>query len=662
MRKLHRKIKIKPSPDDVYKEVQYMKKRVLGLIMAFVLLLSLCPAGALRVQASETFDLAVTINTLDVDQKETTSRGGAVGLSKSTVSLGDTVTVTATPYEGYELFVIAYGEGIIYHRDGNPDLNTNTFTVSQTSSGNKIDYVTVVFIETGEITYVTLTLDLPALGAVSEAPEGGAAANVVLRYDNEVTVTRANWYTEGGIAPKTFEEGRNYFAEIELTAADKYFFTDDTTVTLNDMEVVDTEVYQDGAVLLVDTECITASEHYLWLGETQVTTANKDDILGDGLAQFLPDSETLVLDGPAITGQHERYYQIYASGTDLTIKGNAVLDNHYGGICVLDGCLTIDADINASGPFEAVFATNEVHIKGGTISTNSGAAGIASSETVIISGGNINAAADFYGIDAPRVEVTGGTLNAVATGGCGIDLEGDGLYISGGNVSIYGRECGICLDDAVLQIDNTVVSVIIDSGDRAIKPSEESALILGSSLQITEPVNAVVTGNDILNGTEYTKRIVIKGAGASAGGKWKKNAAGWWYQRPDGTYPKNQWEKIDGKWYHFDEKGYMQTGWLKLSGKWYYMNSSGAMQTGWQKISNKWYYFNDSGVMQTGWQKISNKWYYFNDSGMMQTGWKTISNMPTARSSTWSSLTPPPTTAWTTSAPCARRPCSRPPR
>ena len=129
----------------------------------------------------------------------------------------------------------------------------------------------------------------------------------------------------------------------------------------------------------------------------------------------------------------------------------------------------------------------------------------------------------------------------------------------------------------------------------------------------------------------------------SAGG-WKKDSKGWWYQRADGTYPKNQWEKINGKWYHFDASGYMQTGWLKLGGTWYYLDSSGAMVTGWQHIGGQWYYFNSSGAMltgwqtiggqkywfnasgamQKGWQNISGKWYYFNSSGAMLTGWQTI--------------------------------------
>ena len=112
-------------------------------------------------------------------------------------------------------------------------------------------------------------------------------------------------------------------------------------------------------------------------------------------------------------------------------------------------------------------------------------------------------------------------------------------------------------------------------------------------------------------------------------GGWKKDSKGWWYQRADGTYPKNQWEKINGKWYHFDASGYMQTGWLKLDGKWYYFNpgDDGSMVTGWKKLDGKWYYFNtgNDGSMVTGWQTLGGKRYYFSSDGSMMTGWQKLS-------------------------------------
>ena len=104
---------------------------------------------------------------------------------------------------------------------------------------------------------------------------------------------------------------------------------------------------------------------------------------------------------------------------------------------------------------------------------------------------------------------------------------------------------------------------------------------------------------------------------AEATGKWIKDSRGWWYKRADGTYPKNQWEEINGKWYHFDASGYMQTGWQKIGNVWYFFNAGGDMVTGWKKISGKWYYFSTSGAMATGWKTISGKTYFFKSSGAM---------------------------------------------
>lgn len=60
---------------------------------------------------------------------------------------------------------------------------------------------------------------------------------------------------------------------------------------------------------------------------------------------------------------------------------------------------------------------------------------------------------------------------------------------------------------------------------------------------------------------------------------WIKDGTGWWYQRADGSYPKSQWESVNGAWYYFNNSGYMQTGWIQDNGKYYYLNSSGVMLT-----------------------------------------------------------------------------------
>lgn len=100
-------------------------------------------------------------------------------------------------------------------------------------------------------------------------------------------------------------------------------------------------------------------------------------------------------------------------------------------------------------------------------------------------------------------------------------------------------------------------------------------------------------------------------------GSWLKDNTGWWYRNTDGTYPRNQWQYIDGNWYHFDQNGHMQTGWLQLGNTWYYLKPSGAMAIGWEKVGGDWYYLNSSGAMQTGWLQLGNTWYYLKSSGAM---------------------------------------------
>ena len=110
------------------------------------------------------------------------------------------------------------------------------------------------------------------------------------------------------------------------------------------------------------------------------------------------------------------------------------------------------------------------------------------------------------------------------------------------------------------------------------------------------------------------------------GGKWIEDEKGWWYERSDGSYPKNEWEKIEGEYYCFDEHGYMMTGWILWANQWFYCKKSkpgeGKMLTGWQTI--KWkgkscrFWFDSSGAMYPGgFKKIKGKWYAFDENGVL---------------------------------------------
>lgn len=99
---------------------------------------------------------------------------------------------------------------------------------------------------------------------------------------------------------------------------------------------------------------------------------------------------------------------------------------------------------------------------------------------------------------------------------------------------------------------------------------------------------------------------------------WQKNDKGYWYVRPNGTYPTNRFEYIDENksWFYFDNSGYMYSEkWLKYTdGKCYWFDKAGYMATSWQKIGGVWYYFNRDGSMQTGWVKYYDKWYYCDET------------------------------------------------
>ena len=102
-------------------------------------------------------------------------------------------------------------------------------------------------------------------------------------------------------------------------------------------------------------------------------------------------------------------------------------------------------------------------------------------------------------------------------------------------------------------------------------------------------------------------------------GTWIKNDTGWWYKYPDGTYPSNTWEEIDGFKYYFNADGYRVKGWLELDGNWYYLKSNGRMATGWLNKDNYWYYFDEeTGVRAKGWKKIDgDKYYFYKKTGKM---------------------------------------------
>ena len=98
-------------------------------------------------------------------------------------------------------------------------------------------------------------------------------------------------------------------------------------------------------------------------------------------------------------------------------------------------------------------------------------------------------------------------------------------------------------------------------------------------------------------------------------GDWKQDEKGWRLKKKDGSYPKEEWAKVNGVWYYFGQTGYMTTGWKQVEGKWYYLATDGGMQTNWVWTGENWYFMNADGSMATGWVMVNDSWYYLNQSG-----------------------------------------------
>ena len=105
----------------------------------------------------------------------------------------------------------------------------------------------------------------------------------------------------------------------------------------------------------------------------------------------------------------------------------------------------------------------------------------------------------------------------------------------------------------------------------------------------------------------------------AAGGSWKHDLTGWWYQYSGNSYAIG-WTYIGGNWYYFTSSGYMDYSeyrdgcWLNADGSWNTKYSGGH----WASDSTGWWYTDNSGWYPTStWLWIDGSCYYFKASGYM---------------------------------------------
>ena len=146
--------------------------------------------------------------------------------------------------------------------------------------------------------------------------------------------------------------------------------------------------------------------------------------------------------------------------------------------------------------------------------------------------------------------------------------------------------------------------------------SKTGKVSIGNTTAVTEENKKIGDNNNKFNETLYAE--------VQNPGTWKQDSTTgkWWYQHEDGSYTKDEWEKIGDKWYYFDDQGWMasdeyrQGYYLAPDGSWSKEYSGGTWHEdpdypGW------WWYQDGDWYPKNGWYKIDGDWYYFDDHGWM---------------------------------------------
>ena len=287
---------------------------------------------------------------------------------------------------------------------------------------------------TGEIPEVGLQVSLPAEGPTGAEPGMAVDAELSVSAGSGFSIASARWYTLSNDTPTEFQAGQSYYARIIVKPEEGFQFTEAVTVEVQPMGVENWQLQEDGT-LNIRTRNVTVSPtellYNLWLGNTRVTSLNCADILGDGSAQYDPETKTLTLNKPAIPAPHEATGAlILAEELDLTVTGSASLkqeDAEIGIYLMTGGSLKLkDADLTAEGKSRGILVD-----KGSLTVEDSALKAVSGTKTALELGGDLSISGD-------KSSVSGKS----STGECGVSATGK-ISVNAGTLEGTGSENGI---------------------------------------------------------------------------------------------------------------------------------------------------------------------------------------------------------------------------
>jgi len=253
----------------------------------------------------------------------------------------------------------------------------------------------------------------------------------------------------------------------------------------------------------------TLVEYPVWLGGKQVTSENKDDVLGDGTVSYEPGDGTGTLTittaTPNITG-FSLYGMIHANGIGLTINAPHGLHldekNYYYGLSVYNGSLTFNGNLSGSMKnFEMYVSGGDLKVIGNIDFSTSNSWGIYVSGNVDIEG-NVALRASNHCIEAHSLKVKGNLS---------VSNQSEYFYpieLHDGDLTVEGNVTG----SAVKRVIGTWGNVYI-TGDLNLTTSGKYS----SPISINYEKDVVIKGNVAIkmenNGSQgiYAGNITIDG-------------------------------------------------------------------------------------------------------------------------------------------------------
>ena len=249
-----------------------------------------------------------------------------------------------------------------------------------------------------------------------------------------------------------------------------------------------TEVWSNFENIVEETNTVT---YPVWVGDTQVTDANKDNVLGDGTVTYEPGEGTGTLTFSSGTTTINGMYnaaKIYADGINLTIDApkGLFIENFVYGIYMsgANSELTVNGDLTFKTSQNPIYSSSHINING-NLTAAEGYTGI--NAKYIAVNGNVNMKLSTYCISASEIVLNGTKHELSASSPC---LSGTNITVTGDLTATSNNTPAINAKGDVTLVSGTWT---LDGGNiRAIELGSNANLNIPSTYAIIEPENAQI--------------------------------------------------------------------------------------------------------------------------------------------------------------------------